>query len=393
MIAMTRVLGYDVGMSLTLILAFIISTIVPLIALWLIRTLDLYGTGAFRTVIICFMWGIIAFGAAYGINTFMVQTGLVSRIVFERYTAPIIEEILKSLILLFLVRRANFTYFVDGAIYGFAAGIGFAIVEDYSYVLGHGDAAMGVAIARVLSTNLMHASASAMIGIAVGWARFHKEPFKLLATLGGYAVSMGLHIGFNTLVTSKVPDVLLLTYAIVVGFVSAAVIATAIRRGLAEEKAWIKETLGEADRVTAGEAAVVHNLEKVAKLLTPIATKFGKEKSQQAQKFLTLQAQLGIKRKTLEKLSDENMLARTRSEMDDIRHEMEEIRRSLGTYIMLYIRNIFPPEAESLFGDVGSRIEEMKSTRTSDSPNAFAALGGKLGTAKPASSTDNNGGR
>jgi len=379
-------------MSATLILAFAISTIVPLLALWGIRALDLYGTGAFRTVLICFVWGVIAFGAAFGINTFMLTNQMVSQEELVRLSAPIIEEILKSLILWFLVRRPNFTYFVDGAIYGFAAGIGFAIVEDYSYVLGHSNAAMGVAIARVLSTNLMHASASALLGIAIGWARFHNKSITKYAGWIGYLVAMPLHIGYNTMVSSDVPGVLLLGYAIGVGFVSAAVIAFAIRRGLAEEKAWIQETLGEADRVTAGEAAMVNNLEKIAKLLTPVASKFGKQKAQQAQKFLTLQAQLGIKRKTLEKL-DGDLRQGVQAEMDDIRHDMEEIRRALGTYIMLYIRNIFPPEAESLFGDVGSRIEEMKATRTSDSPNAFASLGGKMSSAaKPGAPADTDGG-
>ncbi len=372
------------GMSLALVLAFIISTVVPLIALWVIRTLDLYGMGAFRTVLICFVWGIVAFGAAFGINRAMLDNNIVTEQVFLRFTAPVIEEILKSLILLALVRRPNFTYFVDGATYGFASGVGFAIVEDYTYVLDHTGAAMGVAVARVLSTNLMHASASAMVGIALGLARFQKRPLQTLLTLGGYAMAMALHVGFNNLVSSNVPGVFLLAYAIGVGFVSAGAIALAIRRGLAEEKAWIRETLGAADRVTDQEAAVVNQLDQASKLLTPVAEKFGKEKAQQAQKFLTLQAQLGIKRKTLEKLADDNLRRGVQAEMDDIRRGMEQIRRSLGTYIMLYIRNIFPPEADSLFAGISPKIEELKASRTADTPNAFATLGGKINTAKTA---------
>ncbi len=364
-----------VGMTPTLILAFVIATVVPLIALWIIRTLDLYGTGSFRTVLASAAWGVIAFAMAFGINRTMLQNNVVSQDTFVRFSAPIIEEILKSLILLWLVRRPSFTYFVDGAIYGFAAGIGFAIVEDYSYVLDHSTAAMGVAVARVLSTNLMHASASALIGIAIGWARFHKQPLKTFATLGGYAVAMGLHVGYNNLVsTPSISGIFLLVYAILTGVISAGVIAFAIRRGLAEEKAWIQETLGEADRVTEGEAKMVDNLERINKLLTPVSTKFGKEKAQQAQKFLTLQAQLGIRRKTLEKIADDKLRVGVMEEMDSIRNEMNEIRRSLGSYVMLYIRNIFPPEAESLFGDVvGSRIDDMKANRGANATNAFPA--------------------
>ena len=69
------------------------------------------------------------------------------------------------------MRRPKFTYFVDGAIYGFAIGIGFAVFENYEYIAGS-SAALNTAIGRVISTNLIHATASAIIGIAFGLARF-----------------------------------------------------------------------------------------------------------------------------------------------------------------------------------------------------------------------------
>jgi len=69
--------------------------------------------------------------------------------VHATHTAPIVEEVFKSLILLYLVRRANTTFFVDGAVYGFAAGIGFAIAENMLYLSRlDADASVVVATSR-----------------------------------------------------------------------------------------------------------------------------------------------------------------------------------------------------------------------------------------------------
>lgn len=370
---------YDLPMTISpvILIALAIATIVPLVFLYVIRALDLYGTGAFRTVLACFAAGMVAFGAALWINQSMLDYGIVSKVFFQQFSAPVVEEILKSLFLLYLVRRPNFTYFVDGAIYGFACGIGFAIVENYYYVYYHQDVALGVAVARVLSTNLMHASASALIGIALGLSRFEKFPRSLLFALAGYVCAIALHIGYNNLVT-RVSSGFLLLYAAVVGFGAAGLIAAAIKRGLAEEKAWIKETLGEADRVTAGETAIVNRLEESQKILAPVAKKFGPKKAEQVEHFLMLQAQLGIKRKTLEKLADDKVRMAVQEEMDDIRAQMDGVRRSVGAYIMAYVRSIYPEDASPLFGRLADLIKERATQPSMSSTNAFAILGGKV---------------
>lgn len=346
-----------------LFVALAIATIVPLVFLYVIYTLDLYGTGSFRLIIACFAWGGVAFGLAYVINSAMLNYDLVSFETFQRFSAPIIEEILKALILIYLVRRPNFTYFVDGAIYGFAAGMGFAVFENYFYLFGNPGAALGVGVGRVLSTNLIHATGSALVGIALGWARFQRSKGRaVLQVAGGFLVAMGLHIAFNNLVT-RVSSSLLLLYAALAGFGGAGVIWFFIKRGLAEAKSWIEETLGAADRVTTGEAAVVNRLANVQEILAPLAQTFGKEKAAQIERFLLIQAKLGIQRKTLEKLNDEKMRKAVEAQMAQLRTEMDEARRSVGAYCMLYLRNIFPEEASPLWGRLETAIQEKIAAR------------------------------
>ena len=371
------------------IIALIIATVIPLTAFLGIRQLDLYRTGSSSVVAISFFWGMLAFGGAYLTNSAMLNAGLVSDEVFRRYTAPIVEEVLKGLFVIYLVRRPSFHYFVDGAIYGFAIGIGFAIIENYSYVIGTQQAAMGIAISRVLSTNLMHATGSALIGISLGYSRFERPGKAVAAGLAGLILALLVHIGFNNLVT-RVSSSLLLIYAMGVGLGGVAFIASMIRQGLSEERTWIKEKLGEADRVTAGEAAVVDEFARISTLLEPISEQFGEDKARQVEDFLRAQAQLGIKRKMLDKLSDEKMLAAVQAQIDTLRVQMNEARQAVGAYTMLYVRNIFPPQTSPLWGQLDFAIAERQASRGSepDAPSLWDTLGSRMAASSPSDRPD-----
>src|SRR5258707_15573556 len=112
-------------------LALGIAFIIPLVFLLVVRRFDLYGTGKYRFNLVTLIWGLIAYMLAARINPAMIHAGWVTHDQVVRFTAPIIEELLKALILIYLVQRADFNYVVDGAIYGFGSGIGFAIVENF----------------------------------------------------------------------------------------------------------------------------------------------------------------------------------------------------------------------------------------------------------------------
>jgi RsiW-degrading membrane proteinase PrsW (M82 family) len=284
------------------VIALIIACLIPLLYLYLIRRADFYKTGNFRYVLLSVAWGLVAYELAVLVNTTLVDEGIVSRDQLIRFAAPAIEEILKGIIIFYLVSRADFRYFVDGAIYGFGAGIGFAIVENFEYVLGHPEAALMVAISRVSSTNLIHATGSAILGVALGHSRFdHSGSLRRWGALAvGLLLSIGLHTGFNNMASNG----MLLAYAIASGLGAAAFIWYVIKQGLAEEKRWIEEKLPEFGRITHGEAAIVNQFEQVKKLLAPVAQHFGYQTADLCEEFLRKQAHLGILRKSAEKFKD-----------------------------------------------------------------------------------------
>jgi RsiW-degrading membrane proteinase PrsW (M82 family) len=358
-------------------IAILVATIIPMLCAYGMYTLDLYQTRSRWYILYCFLWGMIAYKLAAWLNIAMFERGIVSMDNMLRFSAPVLEEILKGSLLLYLVRKADFTYFVDGAIYGFAIGIGFAIVENYEYVLGNLGTALATALARVFSTNLIHAAGSGTIGISLGIARLTHSQQRLRLIISGLLLAIGLHIGFNNLVT-RVDSGLQVILAVVVGLSAAAFIFLSIKRGLKDEKRWIEQSLGMQDRVTPHESSVVNCLQDLQRILSPLAERFGPQKVEAIEQFLLIQARLGILRKTLEVFrnqDDEKMVKAVQAQMDDLREKMDQIRRSVGAYCMLYLRTIFPEETSPVWKRLEDILKERATSASKpDGVNLWSSL-------------------
>lgn len=338
------------GMFLGLILAFII----PLLFVAIVHKFDFYQTGQFQYIVLCLGWGIVAYFLALFTNRSLVNAKLLTWDSVIRFEAPIVEEIFKGLILFYLVQRPQFTYSVDGAVYGFAAGIGFAVAENIEYVTSDPNIAMAVALQRVFSTNLIHASSSAIIGIALGMFRLEKSRSRWLFFLGGVILAISQHMLFNNMVELGT----YLVVAVGAGFIGAGFIYLAMQRGRKQAHTWIKEKLGMADRVTEGEARIVNRLEDLDEILQPVYQRFGPERTDLVEKFLRIQARLGIKRKTLDSL-DGHLRQAVEVEMDKMRAEMEEIRTSLGLYVMMFVRSVYTEDVVSVWSQMEAKINEQ----------------------------------
>jgi RsiW-degrading membrane proteinase PrsW (M82 family) len=350
-----------------LIIAGLIAILLPLLFLYIIYALDLYSSGSFRTVATCFGWGFVAFGLSLAFNTgikvFFLE-GLLRLDPIESLTwaiilvAPIVEEVAKSLALVYYGQRPDFTYFVDGAIYGFAAGIGFSILENFFFIAQTDTAGQGalLVISRSFSTCLMHGSASALVGVSIGRFRYGHGWTRILSTILGWGAAILLHSGFNRVVRFWEGSALLLgTVGLGVGGI--VLIALFIRWGLAEERRWIEETLGLGLRVTEKEKALVRELQNLEDLLRPIKERFGKDKASLVEEFLLKQAQLGIKQKSSELTTDPRLKQEVQEQLRVLQEEMEALRRQVGVYCMTYVRSILPAESIVLWSNLEQLVK------------------------------------
>ena len=356
-----------------MIIPAVVAIAIPLVFLYLVRWLDLYASGSFRLLLVCLGWGVGAFYLALEVNDW--AAGIVGFTLLVNLWAPVIEEILKSLILIYLVRRPSFTYFVDGAIYGFAAGTAFAVRENLLYLSRAGaDEAVVLALGRALSTSLMHGSASALVGIALGRLRYGRGPTRVLSLILGWAAAMSLHISFNN-VLSRLPESSSVLVAVVLGLGGVGMVAAFIFWGLSQERRWLKETLDLSVGVSSQESAVVQKMSDLEVLLAPVGERFGQEKCKQVSSFLKLQAQLGIKRKVHEMTRDEKHRRELADQVSALQKEVDSLRREVGVYCMSYVRSILPPETEPIWSRLG---ESLAGKETAAGPSLWSSLGNRI---------------
>ncbi|MCI0709350.1 MAG: PrsW family glutamic-type intramembrane protease [Chloroflexi bacterium] len=340
------------------VLAYIIAIAIPIFYTYIIFSLDFFGTTKRRIVLVCLLWGALgAYTLAYGLNTLMfsiLSAGLVVGL-----TAPILEEILKSLVLVYYVQRPEFRYIVDGAIYGFTAGIGFAAIENIQYINNDlAGGALTLAVSRVLSTNLMHATASAIVGLSLGALRRVRTPMRRAFDLAGIFGAMLIHIIFNNIVQELEGPVLLLV-AIVLGVSGGVIIGVLINQELKEEKERFSEALGLHVGVSTGEREAVQNVGSAAmeEIFKEMEHSFGGDKVILIRRLLATQANIGILRNNLKAPAPQRLYDAWEKEIEELKQEVEMLRKKLGVYVTSYMNNIFPEPSDPLWHEELGRFD------------------------------------
>ena len=152
--------------------------------------LDSYKLVRLRWVVMAVVGGMAIAGIAYFVNG-----ALLERFDFQlytRYVSPFIEEGLKALVIVALIRAHRIGFLVDGAIFGFAVGAGFAVVENIDYLSMAPHSGMGVWLVRGFGTAIMHGGSTAIFAVAsvALLGRWY-------AYLPGFALAVVLHSAFN----------------------------------------------------------------------------------------------------------------------------------------------------------------------------------------------------
>jgi RsiW-degrading membrane proteinase PrsW (M82 family) len=335
---------------------------VPITFLYVVHWLDLYGSDRPRIVLYCIGWGLVAFALSFLINRFCIDIAGLPRSVVSTRTAPFVEEILKAGLLVYLMRRGKLTYLVDGAIYGFACGIGFAVIENLRYIQLYPDNPQALVIVRDFSSALAHGTATAMTGIALGTfvgreGRVHAwRPL-----IVGLAAAMTLHYAWNNFAYFSpfgrfVTEWILVT----VGLAGVAFVAAAILWGLQRERLQLRHSLGMAIGVSEGEASVVQHLDDLERLLKPIEARFGKHKRDAVAEFLHVEAQLGLARDLQNRTADAVLKTELDEQVTMLERTLDRERRSVGVYAMVYVRSIYPDATWSLWARLGHRLSKQR---------------------------------
>ena len=170
--------------------------------------LDSYKLLKLRFVIALVTSGVVVAGVSYVVNIQALALVEMDMRSYTRYVSPLLEELLKGLVIYALIRAHRIGFLVDAAIAGFAVGTGFALVENLYYLYTRPEAGMGIWIVRGFGTAIMHGGATALLAVT-GLARLEQAPGSdLTAPLPGYAVAVVLHSAFNHFFLSPIASAL-----------------------------------------------------------------------------------------------------------------------------------------------------------------------------------------
>ena len=162
--------------------------------------LDSYKLVRLRAVIGVVLAGMLAAGVAYALNGALLAH--IELRTYTRYGAPFIEEALKALVIVALIRAHRIGFLVDAAICGFAVGTGFAMVENLDYLALEPGSALGTWVVRGFGTALMHGGAAASFAVLALALVERAGRWSWRALVPGYALAVLLHSAFNHLLAS-----------------------------------------------------------------------------------------------------------------------------------------------------------------------------------------------
>jgi len=201
-------------MQLSLISA-VAAFFIPLLLMVLVWYADIQEREPLKYVVAMFTWGVFAALIAFFVNPILIaafnislsNVPLVLIVVFGSVIiSPISEEILKALGVYAMAGHREMDNTLDGLLYGFAIGVGFAAVENWFYFISKMDPfAIGIdawilaVVYRSFFNTIAHGCFTAFVGAMMGMikARPRMAGYSYLGFIPGLFIAIILHMIFN----------------------------------------------------------------------------------------------------------------------------------------------------------------------------------------------------
>jgi len=163
----------------------IILSILPvLVFLIFLFLLDSFKLVVKKILLVALLWGSLS-----ALIVYMLQ-------ISHPVLAPVIEEAIKAVFILYIIYKNKVGFMVDAAVYGFAAGAGFALVENLFYLNALGDASILTWIIRGFGTALMHGGCTALVAVIIISGKSRGKKMSLYLILA-FFVAFLIHFAFN----------------------------------------------------------------------------------------------------------------------------------------------------------------------------------------------------
>ncbi len=163
--------------------------------------LDSFKLVRLRTIVELIVIGCLAAAVSLLINYWLLRMG-VGRYLLTRFDAPAVEETLKALPILVMLRTRRIGFLIDAAICGFAVGTGFALTENLYFVSTLAAAPPALWVVRGFGTAVMHGGTTSIMSMITKALLDRKRSEALWLAAPGLLIAILLHSLFNHFVLS-----------------------------------------------------------------------------------------------------------------------------------------------------------------------------------------------
>lgn len=178
-------------------MAIIFGFLPVLVFLACLFILDSFKLVRVRNLIFCLAWGVFAALPAYLLNSRIAEATGIDFETLSGYVAPVIEEVLKALLVFLLVARRQAGFLIDAAVYGFAVGAGFALAENlWFYLQAENSFSVVLSVVRGFGTAVMHGGATSICAIILTDG-IHRNRKAWMAAGTGLIAAIMIHSGYN----------------------------------------------------------------------------------------------------------------------------------------------------------------------------------------------------
>ena len=314
-----------------------------LLFLGLLVLLDSFKLVSLRSVLVALAAGAAAAIVGAQVNAWQLAAIGWSSPAFSRYAAPPIEEGLKALWIVVLLRRGRVGFLVDAAILGFGVGAGFALVENVEYLRALAERGLALWLVRGLGTAILHGATTAIFAIlAKGLGDRHPDR-RILSLLPGFLAAVVIHSAYNH---QLLPPVL--SAAVLLVGLPLVVIAV-FERSERRTRDWMGVGL-DTDLEVVESIASGHVLDtRIGHYLGTLKERFPGEVVADMLCLLRIQAELSIRAKGLLLAREAGLEPAVGADVRDQLAELRYLERSIGRTGLLAMQPITRQDTRALW--------------------------------------------
>jgi RsiW-degrading membrane proteinase PrsW (M82 family) len=308
----------------TTVLAIAVSVLPVFAFLGALVLIDSYKLVALRATLLSVAAGMLAGLAAYGANIWLRPALGLDWNQYSRYVAPVVEEPLKAVFVVYLLQRNKVGFVVDAAIHGFAIGTGFAVLENLYYVQASADATLWTWVVRGFGTAIMHGGATSIVAMVSKALQNRSDVFKLSLVLPGLGVAVVLHALYNQFLLHPV-----LAAALIV-LVFPALSVLVFQQSERATKAWLGTGFDTDQELLKAVHTGQVSGTPVGRYIATVKSRFPAEVIVDMMCFLRLRAELAIRAKGVLMMREAGFDAAPDPSVKDKLEELRYLEKSIG---------------------------------------------------------------